>query len=146
MEESMHILFDDANTSLQRKDSCDDEIEQILNSKSSNNDELESKEPVEDDQNDKEEELPCSTNIEIQDDSQPNVEELQIEEPQHQDIPQEWRYHRNHSKDDILDSPSQRMMTRAQLRRYFVQVHKGYAKEVQNGGYEKCWNSHELNN
>ncbi|KAJ9175139.1 hypothetical protein P3X46_013720, partial [Hevea brasiliensis] len=52
----------------------------------------------------------------------PNLEELQVNEPQHEDLPKEWRFHRNHPQEDIIDDPSQRMMTRAQLRRYFGNV------------------------
>ncbi len=52
----------------------------------------------------------------------PNIEELQIDEPYHDDLPQEWRYHKDHPKEDIINSPSQKMMTRAQLRKYFGNV------------------------
>ncbi len=82
----MHVLFDETNLFLQRKNFCDDENEQIFDTKNSSEDEYDSKQLVGVNQNDKEEELPLSTNVEIQEESLPNVKELQIEKHQHQNI------------------------------------------------------------
>ena len=35
----------------------------------------------------------------------------------HNELPREWRYHRHHSKENLLSNPDEKMITRGELRR-----------------------------